>query len=78
MASQNKPGATDQGNKAELEHMKKRLDLLDQRLDNIDSVVSAVAERMMTSRIIFNVTCPNCGKNVEISMVGSTKPTISH
>ncbi len=77
MASQNKPGTAEQGNKAELEHMKERLDLLDQRLDNIDSVVSAVAERLMTSRIVFNVTCPNCGKNVEIAMVGSTKPTVS-
>ncbi len=53
---------------------KKRLDMLDQRLDNIDSMVTAVAERVMNRLITLNITCPHCGKDIEIAIVGSQKP----
>jgi len=59
----------------DIEHLKQRLDLLDHRLDNIDSVVSAVAERIMMQPISFSMTCPRCGKNIEIAIIGSEKPT---
>ena len=52
----------------------KRLDMLDDRLDNIDSVVSAVVERVMKQSIIVNLTCSNCGKNIEIALMGTEKP----
>lgn len=57
-----------------IEHIKQRLDFLDQRLDNIDSVVSAVVERVMRQPVIINVTCPHCGKRVEINLIGTEKP----
>ncbi len=57
-----------------VQHVEKRLDMLDQRLDNIDSIVTAVAERVMSQLITLNITCPHCGKNVEIAIVGSQKP----
>ena len=52
-----------------------RLDLLDQRLDNIDSVVSAVVERVMKQPITLNMTCSKCGNNMEIAIIGTPKPT---
>ncbi len=52
----------------------KRLDMLDDRLDNIDSVVSAVVERVMKQSIVVNLTCSNCGKNIEIALIGTEKP----
>ncbi len=58
----------------DIQRIKKRLDMLDQRLDNIDSMVTAVAERVMSQLITLNVTCPHCGKDVEIAIVGSHKP----
>ncbi len=58
----------------DIEHLKKRLDLLDQRLDNIDSVVTAVVERVMKQSITFNITCSNCGRNIEIAIIGTEKP----
>ena len=58
----------------DIQRIKKRLDMLDQRLDNIDSMVTAVAERVMSQLITLNVTCPHCGKDVEIAIVGSPKP----
>ena len=58
----------------DIEHIKRRLDMLDQRLDSIDSMVTAVAERVMKQPITLTITCPNCGKNIEIAIIGSQKP----
>ncbi|HUV75278.1 MAG TPA: hypothetical protein VMW00_01350 [Dehalococcoidales bacterium] len=58
----------------DVEQLKKRLVMLDQRLDNIDSVVTAVVERVMQQPITFNVTCPKCGSNMEIAIIGIQKP----
>ncbi|UCH42999.1 MAG: hypothetical protein JSW16_00195 [Dehalococcoidales bacterium] len=60
----------------EIERIKQRLDMLDQRLDNIDSMVTAVAERIMSQLVAINITCPHCGKDVEIAIVGSQKPKL--
>ena len=74
MAKDSKPNVADQ-EQADIERFKKRLDMLDQRLDNIDSIVTAVAERVMKQPITFNVTCSKCGKNIEIALIGAEKPT---
>ena len=58
----------------DVERLKKRLDVLDQRLDNIDSMVTAVAERVMNRPLTLHLNCPNCGKNVEVDLIGSSKP----
>ncbi len=58
----------------DFELLKKRLEALDRRLDNIDSVVTAVAERVMNQPITINITCPHCGKDVELAIVGIEKP----
>ncbi len=58
-----------------LRQLQERLDLLDRRLDNIDSMVTAVAERVMNQPITLNITCPRCGRNIEIAVLGTQKPT---
>ena len=58
-----------------LEDIKRRLDMLDQRLDSIDSMITAVAERVMDQPVTVNITCPHCGKNIEIALLGKGKPT---
>ncbi len=75
MAEENKPSVTAEEQATDIEHIKKRLDMLDQRLDNIDSVVTAVVERVMSQPITLNITCPHCGKNLEIAIIGKEKPT---
>ncbi len=59
----------------DVEQIQKRLDMLDRRLDNVDSIVSAVAERVMKQLITFNVTCSKCGHKIEIAIIGTEKPT---
>ena len=75
MAKKKKPSVVGQEQVLDIEHIKRRLDMLDQRLDNIDSIVTAIAERVMNQPIALNITCPNCGKNIEIAIIGSKKPT---
>jgi hypothetical protein len=60
--------------RGDIEHIKKRLDMLDQRLDNVDSMVTAVAERVLSRLVTLIITCPHCGKEIEIAVVGSQKP----
>ena len=63
------------GNEALVERIKDQLDMLDARLDNVDSIVSAVAERVMRQPITLNVTCSKCGQKIEIALIGMEKPT---
>lgn len=58
----------------EIKKINRRLDMLDQRLDNIDSMVTAIAERVMKQPITFTVTCPRCGREIEIAIIGTEKP----
>ena len=58
----------------DIQRIKKQLDLFDERLDSIDSMVTAVAERVMSQLITVNIICPHCGKDIEIAIVGSQKP----
>lgn len=64
-----------QNSDAAVQKLEDRLDALDRRLDNIDSMVTAVAERVMNQPLVINVTCPHCGKGIEIALIGTEKPT---
>jgi hypothetical protein len=58
----------------DIERISKQLDALDKRLDNVDSVVSAVAERVMKQPLTINITCTRCGHKMEIAVIGAEKP----
>jgi len=59
----------------DIELITKRLDMLDRRLDNVDSIVTAVAERVMKQPITLNITCSKCGQKIEIAIIGTEKPS---
>jgi hypothetical protein len=65
----------DSTNSSELERLKQRVEIMDERLDNIDSVLTAVAERIMKQPVSIILSCPHCGKNIEVALVGQQKPT---
>ena len=75
MTQENEPNVVGQEQALDIEQIKRHLDMFDQRLDNIDSVVTAVVERVMKQPISLNITCPHCGKNIEVAIIGSHKPT---
>ena len=75
MAQENESSVASQKKSLDVEQVKRQLDMLDQRLDNIDSMVTAVAERVMRQPLTFKVICPHCGKNIEIALIGNERPS---
>jgi hypothetical protein len=53
--------------------MEHRLEMLDQRFDNIDSIVTNLVERVMHQPISMDCTCPKCGTNIRIMLTGTIK-----
>jgi hypothetical protein len=51
----------------------KRLDMLDERLDNLDSIVTSLIERVMARPLLMEVTCPNCGQTVQINVTSGVR-----
>jgi hypothetical protein len=74
LANEYRPGANARETN-DLERLKQRVEIMDDRLDNIDSVLTAVAERIMKQPISITLVCPHCGKNIEVALVGQQKPT---
>jgi len=74
LADVEEPVEVEEEQALEIQRIKQRLDMLDDRLDNIDSMVTAVAERVLSQLVTLTITCPHCGKDVEIAVVGSQKP----
>jgi hypothetical protein len=75
LAKQNKTETTNDKVTLNIERLAERLDMLDRRLDNVDSIVTVVAERVMKQPITLNITCSKCGQKIEIALIGSEKPT---
>ena len=81
LADKDEPGAVNEEDSLAAERIERRLDMLDgrldmldDRLDNIDSTVSAIVERVMSQAVTLNITCPKCGKDIEIAIIGGHKP----
>lgn len=74
LAPRNEPEPAGRGQ--DIEQIKRQLDMLDQRLDNIDSVITAAVERVMKQPVTLNIVCPHCHKAIEIALIGSEKPAI--
>ena len=75
MAENDESNPVNEKTSSDIEQIKKQLDMLDRRLDNVDSIVSAIAERVMKQPITFNVTCSKCGHKIEIAIIGTEKPS---
>ena len=74
MRPQDKAGPVEQVNKdLDIGQLAKRLDMLDERLDNMDSIVTSLVERVMARPLIMEVTCPNCGQTVEINVTSGVR-----
>ncbi len=51
----------------------RRLDMLDDRLDNMDSIVTSLVERVMGRPLVMEVTCPNCGQAIEVNITSGVR-----
>ena len=49
--------------------MRKRLEMMYKRIDQLDTMVSTLIERVMRKPVItIEVTCPKCGSNINVSL----------
>jgi hypothetical protein len=51
----------------------KHLDMLDERLDNMDSIVTSLIERVMARPLVMEVNCPNCGQTIQINVTSGVR-----
>ena len=74
MVSQDRaePGKQDKQDR-DIGQLTKRLDMLDDRLDNMDSIVTSLVERVMARPLVIEVTCPNCGQTVQINVTSGVR-----
>ena len=57
-----------------LAQMEKRLEMMYKRIDQLDTMVSTLIERVMRQPVMtVEITCPKCGSHVHISLTGSSK-----
>ena len=57
----------------EIEQVIKQVDMLNHRLDNMDSVITSLVERVMGRPLAVEVTCPKCGEIIQINITGSVR-----
>jgi len=50
-----------------------RLDMLDERLDNLDSIVTSLIERVMGRPLAIELTCPCCGQTIEVNVTSGVR-----
>lgn len=74
MVQDSKKAVSDKEQTLEIENIKRHLDMLDLRLDSIDSMITAVAERVLKQPVTLGLNCPKCGQEIEIAIIGTGKP----
>lgn len=55
------------------EELKQRFEMLDQRLDNIDTIVTSLVERVMRQPVTIELTCPKCENVIQVMLTSSIK-----
>jgi tetrahydromethanopterin S-methyltransferase subunit G len=74
LVSQDKADPIEQVNQElDIEQLVKRLDMLDERLDNMDSIVTSLVERVMGRPLVMEVTCPNCGQTIQVNITSGVR-----
>ena len=72
-ARDNSQENSDNLNNTAVERIDKQLDMLDRRLDNLDSIVTSLVERVMHQPVSIEVTCPKCGQQIQIGVTGNVR-----
>ncbi len=70
---QDKGGHNSVLSKADIEQLNRRVKMLDDRLDNLDSIVTTLVQRVMEKPLTIELTCPKCSQQIEINITSSTR-----
>jgi len=56
-----------------VEQVVRRLDMLDERLDNMDTVITSLVERVMGRPLIIEIPCPKCGQIIQVNVTSGIR-----
>jgi hypothetical protein len=56
-----------------MQQVDKQIEMLNNRLDNMDSIVTALVERVMKQPVTIEITCPKCETTIQIMLTSSIK-----
>jgi hypothetical protein len=59
--------------RVEMEQLSRRVKMLDDRLDNLDSIVTTLVQRVMEKPLTIELTCPKCSQQIEVNITSSTR-----
>jgi len=59
--------------RAEMEQLSRRVKMLDERLDNLDSIVTTLVQRVMEKPLTIELTCPKCSQQIEVNITSTTR-----
>ncbi len=65
-------GSASQG-REDIEQLVRRVKMLDDRLDNLDSIVTSLVQRVMEKPVTIELTCPKCSQQIEINVTSSMR-----
>lgn len=51
----------------------RRLEMLNERLDNMDSVITSLVERVMEKPLTLEITCPKCGQAIQVNITSNVR-----
>ena len=55
------------------EQVERHLKMLDERLDNMDSIITSLVERVMQQPLTLEISCPKCGQNIQINITSNAR-----
>jgi len=61
------------GDPEQLEQLARRVKMLDDRLDNLDSIVTSLVQRVMEKPLTIEVHCPKCGSQIELGVTSNAR-----
>ena len=47
--------------------------MLDDRLDNLDSIVTSLVHRVMEKPLTLEITCPSCSQTFEVNITSNIR-----
>lgn len=56
-----------------IEQINRRLGMLDGRLDNMDSIITSLVERVMEKPLTLEITCPKCGQAIQVNITSNVR-----
>jgi hypothetical protein len=56
-----------------VEQVAKRLNMLSERLDNMDTVITSLVERVMGRPLVIEIPCPKCGQIIQVNVTSSVR-----